>query len=347
MILFSVRRPCWLRAATRLSALRVMGTPARFRGSNLLTSRVRVTLDSTPPEEVVRITTSKTFNMPKAKKTRATPPARTDPIGKKSANATSKTQSTTKKPAGEVNNAKSTTEAKGDCQAGNYLLLVVLAGTQDPNIQRLISLPPDATFQKLHQALQISFGWAGCHMHQFTVRENDERHPFMGSLVLTLMAEPDHSLMDPEEGEEMKAESTVSLADVFENDSYKGRTSMIYEYDMGDSWEHEIVLVGRADAALGKRMGIEQKIVCIAGEGHGCAEDCGSIPGWEDLKAAFAKPRGDKFLREWYKDTCANGDAKGLDPWKWDILKINEGLSLVRPSLLPCSICAVTDLAKI
>ena len=285
--------------------------------------------------------------MPKAKKTSTTRSARTDPIGNQSTNATKKSQSTTAKPAGEVRDATSTTEAKRDCQAGNYLLLVHLAGIENPSIQRLLSLPPETTFQKLHQALQISFGWAGCHMHQFTVQKQDE-HGLMGRLLLTLVAEPDHSLMEPEEGEDLKAESDVSLADVFEKDPYKDSTSIMYEYDMGDSWEHEIVLVGRADGALGKRMGIEQRIVCVAGEGHGCAEDCGSVPGWEDLKATFAKRGGDKFLKDWYKNTCANGDAKGLDPWKWDICKINEELSEVSAyQFFPLCLCAATDLTKI
>ena len=30
--------------------------------------------------------------------------------------------------------------------------------------------------------------------------------------------------------------------------------------------------------------------------------------------------------REWYKTFCANGDPKGLDPFKWDILDVNSKL---------------------
>ena len=154
-----------------------------------------------PPEEIVETATTKKFKMPKAKKTSTPPSERTDPLGNKGINATKTIQSTTtEKPAREVKNAKPTTKAKRDCQAGNYLVLVCLADTDDPNIQRLISIPTDATFHKLHQAIQISFGWARCHMHQFTVMEQHERQPLMGRSLLTLMAEPDESLIDPEEG---------------------------------------------------------------------------------------------------------------------------------------------------
>ena len=280
--------------------------------------------------------------MPKAKETSSTPSGRTDPQGNKGINTVER-----KPAANKVKNAKSTAEAKGDSQAGNYLLLVQLAGTECPNIQRLISIPSDATFQKLHQALQISFGWATCHLHQFTVQEQHDTPYIMGRLLLRLVAEPEACSIEIEEGQELKADPAVSLADIFENDPYQGRTTVVYEYDFGDSWEHEILLLGRADAALGKRMGIEQDIVCLAGQGHGCAEDCGGVVGWEHLKGVFAKPRGDKFRKDWYKNMCANSDAKGLDPWKWDILKINEELGGVRLSILSCLVCAVTDLTKI
>ena len=47
---------------------------------------------------------------------------------------------------------------------------------------------------------------------------------------------------------------------------------------MGDGWEHEPYVLGRADEHLGRALGLNrlnQKIACISGEGHACAEDCG------------------------------------------------------------------------
>jgi hypothetical protein len=37
----------------------------------------------------------------------------------------------------------------------------------------------------------------------------------------------------------------------------------------------------------------EVLVICLAGEGHPCAEDCGSPGGWEDLKSLFKKGRKD------------------------------------------------------
>ena len=86
-------------------------------------------------------------------------------------------------------------------------------------------------------------------------------------------------------------------------------------------------------------MGIptDMKLVCIAGQGHPCAEDCGSIPGWEDLQTAFPKPRSDKDgRRDWYKTICANEDKKVLDTWKWDTLQVNDNFSRQVSLVVPC-----------
>ena len=52
---------------------------------------------------------------------------------------------------------------------------------------------------------------------------------------------------------------------------------------------------------------------------------------FEHLKELFTQPRkkDPDDRKGWYKDQdegCGNGDPKGLDPWKWDILDVNDGL---------------------
>jgi len=50
-------------------------------------------------------------------------------------------------------------------------------------------------------------------------------------------------------------------------------------------------------------------------------------PGRVDiLKKCFKGRKDPEGLREWYKRTCANGDPKGLDPYKWDIVEVNRDL---------------------
>lgn len=81
------------------------------------------------------------------------------------------------------------------------------------------------------------------------------------------------------DSERYKLEQDYTLANILEHPEYKSKTDLTYEYDHGDSWEHDITVLGRADSTLRHAMGgIEQKVYCIAGEGHPCAEDVGSYP---------------------------------------------------------------------
>ena len=163
----------------------------------------------------------------------------------------------------------------------NYLLLVHLTGTYSPTIQRTLSVPGSFTFAKLHDVIQAAFGWANCHAHSFDLKLSANRHKgyFMGGpSVLSLSSNNllADSMPDPER---YKLETDYTLADILEHPEYKGRTDLSYEYDHGDSWEHDVTVLGRADPALRNALGgVPHKAFCVAGEGHPCAEDVGSYP---------------------------------------------------------------------
>lgn len=146
-------------------------------------------------------------------------------------------------------------------------------------------------------------------------------------------------------------ESDITLHDVFSRDIFSRdvfvntewerskvtpemELGLEYEYDHGDGWTHQITLLGRADPGLHRAMGGPDApaVLCLGGEGHPCAEDCGSGAGWEHLKEIFTKPRkkDPDDLKDWYKTQCANGDPEGLDPWKWDIFEVNSELETVK-----------------
>ena len=97
-----------------------------------------------------------------------------------------------------------------------------------------------------------------------------------GPSVLQLSS--DNSIADRmSDPERYKLESDYTLADVLEHPEYKCKTELSYEYDHGDSWEHDIIVLGRADSNLRNALGgVPHKAFCIAGEGHPCAEDAGS-----------------------------------------------------------------------
>ncbi|KAF2140930.1 uncharacterized protein K452DRAFT_42930 [Aplosporella prunicola CBS 121167] len=131
----------------------------------------------------------------------------------------------------------------------------------------------------------------------------------------------------------VKKASDYTLRDIYEGEEFnKDKIEVQYEYDMGDGWRHHIVFLGRADPSLRRVMGIppEVKVMCLGGEGHPVAEDSGGKSGWAALKAVF-KRRNRDDRKAWYKEDCGNGDPNGLDPYKWDLLDVNDDLVDVFP----------------
>lgn len=54
---------------------------------------------------------------------------------------------------------------------------------------------------------------------------------------------------------------------------------VVYEYDLGDGWEHEIEFEGEVENDL--------KAVTLEGAGHPAVEDCGGPHGWERYKVSI------------------------------------------------------------
>lgn len=97
---------------------------------------------------------------------------------------------------------------------------VTLYGAKPP-IWRRIELPSAMTLDTLHEVLQTAFGWYDCHLHQFE----------------TVCGE----FTDPERDEwsdtEAGDEATVAIAQVAAEEKAK----VVYIYDFGDDWRHDIV----------------------------------------------------------------------------------------------------------
>lgn len=207
----------------------------------------------------------------------------------------------------------------------NYLLLITLEGTTDPEIYRLLSIPKTYSFHDLHRAIQTSFGWANCHLYKFAIMDAIDEDP-TGSLrnrkrYLQLWRDPKDSVR----GSALAAGS-VALSHVFDNQSYKDK-DVEYEYDFGDRWTHSIEFVGWG------RDDTEGRVVCYAGQGHGPAEDAGGIDGWEAVVEAYTARRPNreqKELRRWYEKECSNKDPQGLSAaggaWRWNREYVNWDL---------------------
>ncbi|KAL8824876.1 MAG: hypothetical protein Q9170_008013, partial [Blastenia crenularia] len=279
--------------------------------------------------------------------------SRTDPLSTKRANSTktapTKTSKTKNRDLAKENEAVAKPEnftapgskkqdsdmPQSSTKSGNaetsYLILVSITLTSDPTIPRLLTLPPSLTFAKFHQALQIALGWTNSHMHQFIVGfptpmiNGCSKRSKRPKTVIKLQSsiEPYENIMKEADLED---DTKWTLRDVIEKKEWKGQSidsvadiHLMYEYDMGDGWAHQINALGRTDRGL-----------------HG------SLTGLQLDDAQ--KKGGDKELKEWYKHRCVNGDKKGLDPWNWDLFDINEKLEYYGRSRIPApKLCVIAQ----
>ena len=180
-----------------------------------------------------------------------------------------------------------------------YQLKITLRDCKPP-IWRRIVVRADMKLDRLHRVIQTAMGWSDCHLHQFVVGR-----VFYGV--------PDRERDDF--GTETLNEKQYTVADL----APMPKKKFIYEYDFGDSWEHEI-LVEKAlppDAAF-------KHPVCLAGANASPPEDCGGIPGYYDLLAALADPKHEQHeeMKEWV------GGA--WDATRFSLKDANAGLKRIK-----------------
>jgi hypothetical protein len=246
--------------------------------------------------------------------------------------------------------------------AENYELKVQLrpGDIDNPAIWRTLSCPAVATFEQLHRALQIAFGWATTHTYDFKVKNPDykpeeheedevtmiqrltaafrrgrQSHNAPRENLLRIIAKPQggfgaidemHSGMRSHPQTPEKRSDKLKLYEILEDTRYRG-SDLEYEYDFGDCWTHAITVTGRTNHST--------TFSCIAGEGHPCAEDAGGFLGWKELVEAYRTARPNEEQREkkqWFETRCSNQDRQGLAGERikqWDKRLVNRILTQV------------------
>jgi len=165
-----------------------------------------------------------------------------------------------------------------------------------PPIWRRIQVP-DCTLGELHEVLQVVMGWEDCHLHQFIVRGE-----YYGPL------DPEDREWGMEKGDEEK----ISISQVAKTGR---KVRFIYEYDFGDSWQHEILLE--------KILEPEPKVAyprCIEGARACPPEDVGGIWGYGDFLVAISDPNHEDH------DERLEWGGGEFDPEKFSVDKVNKEL---------------------
>ncbi|HEU5430432.1 MAG TPA: plasmid pRiA4b ORF-3 family protein [Thermomicrobiales bacterium] len=171
-----------------------------------------------------------------------------------------------------------------------HQLKVTLNGLEPP-IWRRIQMASDITMEDLHVVLQIAMGWEFEHLHQFSAKRQ-----YIG----------DASMLD-----DVRDQSTTHLREVAPRKGSKFQ----YEYDMGDSWEHDIV----GEAIQPPEPGAAYPVV-LMGERACPPEDCGGVWDYADLIEIMADPKHESY------EEMLDWPGGPLDPEKFDLAKVNKKL---------------------
>ncbi|AXS82483.1 plasmid pRiA4b ORF-3 family protein [Marinobacter sp. Arc7-DN-1] len=178
-----------------------------------------------------------------------------------------------------------------------YQLKVSLLGAQPPIWRRLL-IAPDTTFQDLHRIIQLAMGWQACHLHMFQAGDDrligDPAEDFDGML-------------------NFQDETMVAVSAVLNKEGQ----ALTYDYDFGDSWEHEV----RLEKVLPGDQG-EPLPRCIKAVRQCPPEDVGGLPGFYDFLEAMEDAAHPEHVavREWM-------GGEWFEPEFVDLDDINQALA--------------------
>ncbi len=177
-----------------------------------------------------------------------------------------------------------------------YQLKITLKDVRPPIWRRLL-VASTTKLGDIHLMLQIVMGWSDSHLHEFI--QGQDRYGM-----------PDEAFPS-----DTKDEARYRLDQLLKTEKDK----LIYIYDFGDSWEHEVVLEKilpyETDAVLP---------LCLKGSRACPPEDIGGIWGYAMFLEAISDPAHPEHasMLEW-----AAEDINGpFDPGYFDLAEVNKQL---------------------
>jgi hypothetical protein len=177
-----------------------------------------------------------------------------------------------------------------------YQLKITLRGSKPPIWRRLL-VSDSITLYKLHLIIQAAMGWTDSHLHHFFIEGEY------------------YGIPSPEDWEPVIDERRNHLNQVTSSENYK----FIYEYDFGDSWEHEIFV----EKIQRPEPGVKYPI-CIKGKRACPPEDIGGVWGYEELLEILSDPNNDEY------DSYIEWVGSEFDPEEFDIEEINQRLQRIK-----------------
>jgi hypothetical protein len=165
-----------------------------------------------------------------------------------------------------------------------------------PLVWRRVLVSDRWTLASLHGYLQWVMGWTDCHAHEFLVGE--------GIVAPGWWIQ---EIRDDGDARGYRDERSVSVAAVASQLGIRGEFE--YHYDMGDGWQHRVVVECLPPLAGAPELRLP---VCLAGENACPPEDIGGPPGYELFLEVLAD-RGHEQHRDMMRWIGGVFDPKGFD----------------------------------
>ncbi|OGG46673.1 MAG: hypothetical protein A3F84_07475 [Candidatus Handelsmanbacteria bacterium RIFCSPLOWO2_12_FULL_64_10] len=177
-----------------------------------------------------------------------------------------------------------------------YQLKITLRDSRPP-IWRRVLIPGDFSLHKLHRVAQIAMGWTDSHLHQFTVGG-------------TYYGEP-----HPDDEMEMNDERRFTLNRI----APREKSKFAYEYDFGDSWDHEVLV----EKIFPPEPGVKYPL-CVKGKRACPPEDVGGVWGYDTFLKAICDPKHEEH------DSYLEWIGGEFDPEAFDLDEINQELRRIK-----------------
>jgi hypothetical protein len=166
----------------------------------------------------------------------------------------------------------------------------------DPVIWRRLLVPGGIRMGKLGDILLAAMGWSNSHLHAFTV--GDVRYG-----------------MNADEFPEGEIdERTVTILQAL-----RDQRRFTFDYDFGDSWEHDVVIEDLTWSTVGLK-----SAVCIDGANACPPDDVGGTWGYREFLEAIANSTHEDH------EHYLNWVGGSFDPAEFDLGEINAVLQKIR-----------------
>lgn len=167
-------------------------------------------------------------------------------------------------------------------------------------INRVITVPSDVKLDVFATVVKRAMGWGGGHLDAFT--KNGIEYTDAETAA-----------------ESYNYEGSFDYRKVKLNEllTRKGST-LLYQYDFGDDWQHKITLRSYRDLIDGEK----RECTVVSGEGACPPDDVGGVWGYADMLYTLEHPQDDREQYEEYMDWL----PEDFDPHEYNVEEENKNL---------------------